>query len=75
MRVILEWRLGKCLDLYRLTAARLEDARILLHQNRAQAAYYLAGYAVECALKACIARKTALHEFPDMHHARKSCNH
>ena len=28
-------------------------------------AYYLAGYAVECALKACIAKATQRHEFPD----------
>ncbi len=28
-------------------------------------AYYLAGYAVECALKACIAKKTRRGEFPD----------
>jgi hypothetical protein len=27
--------------------------------------YYLAGYAVECALKACIAKYTRRHEFPD----------
>lgn len=31
----------------------------------ADGAYYLAGYAVECALKACIARKTKRHDFPD----------
>ena len=28
-------------------------------------AYYLAGYAVECALKACIAKRTKEHDFPD----------
>ena len=28
-------------------------------------AYYLAGYAVECALKACIARGTQRHDFPE----------
>jgi hypothetical protein len=28
-------------------------------------AYYLAGYAVECALKACIAKETRRHQFPD----------
>ena len=30
-----------------------------------EGAYYLTGYAVECALKACIARKTQQHDFPD----------
>jgi hypothetical protein len=28
-------------------------------------AYYLAGYAVECAVKACIAKRTQRYEFPD----------
>jgi hypothetical protein len=28
-------------------------------------AYYLAGYAVECALKACIAKRTLRYDFPD----------
>ena len=30
-----------------------------------EGAYYLAGYAVECALKACIAKRTREHDFPD----------
>ena len=30
-----------------------------------EGAYYLAGYAVECALKACIARRTQAEEFPE----------
>jgi HEPN domain-containing protein len=28
-------------------------------------AYYLAGYAIECALKACIAKRTREHDFPE----------
>jgi HEPN domain-containing protein len=28
-------------------------------------AYYLAGYCLECALKACIAKATRRHDFPD----------
>lgn len=43
---------------------RLEDARILLLNRRYAAAYYLSGYAVECGLKACIARLAKRHEFP-----------
>ncbi|GAB4469550.1 MAG: hypothetical protein OHK0029_42210 [Armatimonadaceae bacterium] len=31
---------------------------------RFQGAYYLAGYVVECALKACIARRTQADDFP-----------
>jgi HEPN domain-containing protein len=32
----------------------LEDARVLLNAKRWSAAYYLSGYVVECALKACL---------------------
>ncbi|MCA9102809.1 MAG: HEPN domain-containing protein [Planctomycetales bacterium] len=39
-----------------LATDRLQDAEILLDNGRWQAAYYLAGYAVECALKSCIVR-------------------
>ena len=39
------------------------------------AAYYLAGYAVECALKACIAKLTAQHDFPDKNFAARCFTH
>ncbi len=51
-------------DFQRLSETRLEDARILLLNRRYAAAYYLCGYAVECGLKACIARQAKRHEFP-----------
>lgn len=41
-------------ELRQLAQDRIEDARILLDHGRWQAAYYLADYAVECGLKACI---------------------
>ena len=41
-------------QLQQLSNDRIEDARILLDNRRWTAAYYLAGYAVETALKACI---------------------
>jgi HEPN domain-containing protein len=37
---------------------------VLLAGSRYSAAYYLAGYAVECGLKACIARQIGQYEFP-----------
>jgi len=37
----------------------------LLAAGLPDGAYYLAGYAVECALKACIARRTREHDFPE----------
>ena len=52
-------------DLQALARVRLREARVLLASGLSDGAYYLAGYAVECALKACIARKTARYEFPD----------
>jgi hypothetical protein len=38
-------------------------------------AYYLAGYSVECALKACIAKDTQRFEFPDKTRVNKSYVH
>jgi hypothetical protein len=51
-------------DFRRLAELRLADAQALLEIRRYAAAYYLAGYAVECGLKACIARRFGLYEFP-----------
>jgi hypothetical protein len=36
---------------------------------------YLSGYAVECALKACIARSTRRHDFPDKRRVNESYTH
>ncbi len=43
-------------DLEALAETRLEDSIFLLQAGRSSSAYYLAGYAVELALKACIAK-------------------
>jgi len=43
----------------------LRDADALLTAGRWDAAYYLLGYCVECALKACVAKQFRLHEVPD----------
>jgi hypothetical protein len=42
-------------DWRRTAESRLRDAAALLKARRWSAAYYLAGYAVECGLKACVA--------------------
>jgi len=52
-------------DLQILAETRLIEAKALLRAGLPGGAYYLAGYAVECALKACIARGTRRHDFPD----------
>ncbi len=41
------------------------DAEALLASGRWAAAYYLLGYAVECALKASVARQFRQHEVPE----------
>ena len=43
-------------QLQALAEERVEDAKALLDRGRWSAAYYLAGYAVECGLKACVLR-------------------
>jgi len=51
-------------DFKALADLRIAESRILLANHKEQGAYYLAGYAVECALKACIAKKTKRFQFP-----------
>jgi len=51
-------------DLQSLAEARVEDARVLLANGRYAAAYYLCGYAVECGIKACVARQIVAGEYP-----------
>lgn len=41
-------------DFQQLAETRLEEAKVLLDAGKWDGAYYLAGYAVEVALKACI---------------------
>jgi HEPN domain-containing protein len=43
-----------CLELQSLTRERVRDAKALLAYGQWPGAYYLAGYALECALKSCI---------------------
>lgn len=51
-------------DFKKLAVLRLKEAKVLLDNKCYEGAYYLAGYAVECALKACIAKNTKRFEFP-----------
>jgi hypothetical protein len=63
------------IDLQKLSDLRLKEARVLLVAGLPEGAYYLAGYAIECALKACIARRTQQHDFPDKKLVDKSYTH
>lgn len=53
-------------ELKRLAELRVRDALRLLRGRRYDACYYLAGYAVECALKACIAKQFRASTIPDL---------
>lgn len=52
-------------DLQYLAELRLKEARVLLEASCFEGSYYLAGYAIECAIKACFARKTEQYDFPN----------
>jgi HEPN domain-containing protein len=52
-------------ELEALSRIRLREAEALARLGMSDGAYYLAGYCVECALKACIAKATQRQEFPD----------
>jgi HEPN domain-containing protein len=62
-------------DLQELSRVRLREATALLKLGLFDGAYYLAGYAVECALKACIAKGTQRCEFPDKKKVESSHSH
>lgn len=52
------------LDFQRLAEIRITEAEGLLTLGQSNGAYYLSGYAIECALKACIAKLVQQHDFP-----------
>jgi hypothetical protein len=62
-------------DWQQLADERAHDAGALLAAARWSGAYYLAGYAVECGLKACIAKLTKLHDYPDKDFVNKCYTH
>jgi HEPN domain-containing protein len=62
-------------DLQALANLRLNEASALLSLGMYDGAFYLAGYSVECALKACIAKGTQRGDFPDKKRVDKSHSH
>jgi len=62
-------------DLEKLVDIRVSEAEVLLEYENYQGAYYLVGYALECAIKACIARQVQQYDFPNLELAKKSYNH
>jgi HEPN domain-containing protein len=63
------------IDLQEISETRLRESKALLDAGFPDGAYYLAGYAVECALKACIAKMTQQHDFPDKKTVNESHTH
>jgi HEPN domain-containing protein len=62
-------------DLQQLAELRLSEAQVLLDAGKFAGAYYLAGYAIECALKACTAKRTREFDFPEKQTVNRSHTH
>jgi len=62
-------------ELQDLAKIRLKEAAALLQLGLFDGAFYLAGYAVGCGLKACIAKGTRRGEFPDKKKVESSHTH
>lgn len=52
-------------ELQAVADRKLDDARTLFDNGGYSNAFYLAGYAIECALKACIAKQVLPETIPD----------
>jgi hypothetical protein len=63
------------LDLQNLARMRAREARALFRLKHYSGSFYLAGYGVECVLKACIAKQTQRHDFPDKNRVNDSYTH
>ncbi len=66
---------NKRTDLQSYAQAKLDDACILFQNGRYSNAYYLAGYAVELGLKACIAVHINAETIPDKEFIRNVWSH
>jgi HEPN domain-containing protein len=62
-------------DLQNLALTRLKEVEVLLNNRQYSGAYYLSGYVIECALKACIAKQTKKFDFPDKKTVMDSYTH
>ncbi|MFH1072445.1 MAG: HEPN domain-containing protein [Nanoarchaeota archaeon] len=60
-------------DFQKLALIRIQEAKILLKNKCYDGAFYLAGYSVECGLKACIAKKTKKYDFPPNRQTVNDC--
>jgi hypothetical protein len=62
-------------DLQIISQLRLNEGRLLYDKKFYCGAYYLTGYAIECAFKSAICKQINEHDFPDKKLARDSFTH
>ncbi|WP_322866384.1 hypothetical protein U5922_009350 [Aquicoccus sp. G2-2] len=65
----------KRVDLQNLSIGKLEAAQVLAQNKRWSNAYYLAGYSIELALKACVAKFISADTIPDKNLINKVYTH
>jgi hypothetical protein len=65
----------KRLDFQTISKRRTKEAKVLLNACQHAGAYYLIGYTIECALKACVAKQVKRFDFPDKSLAKKAFTH
>jgi len=61
--------------LQQLAEIRKDEAETLLNTQKYSGAYYLSGYVIELAFKACIAKETKKYDFPDRKRVSESYVH
>jgi len=59
----------------RISEIRRKEALALLKEGHYPGSYYLVGYAVECALKACVAKQVRRYDYPDRKLANEVFTH
>jgi HEPN domain-containing protein len=59
----------------RISEIRRKEALALLNEGHYSGSYYLVGYAVECALKACVAKQVRRYDYPDRKLANEVFTH
>lgn len=62
-------------DFQQLADVRVRETEALLNVGLWSGAYYLAGYAVKCAIKSCIAKLNREFDFPNKETVLKSYSH
>jgi hypothetical protein len=63
------------LDFQKISELRVQEAETLLRSKQPDGSYYLMGYAVECALKACVCKQVKEYDFPNKEIANKAHTH